>query len=154
MLLDELWGTEEWVKLTFVEGDCQRRQKKKKSTKKHKDVKVTIRGIKSALSVVRPFFPPTRLDMRALLHLLKLCIDPTLFANSGHPYLQPAFYVIQIQLRGLQGHCRLAAGPDRCPTHSRHRVWLGPRRAGWHVKGPGGLQLQGHPQLSTEHRWV
>lgn len=111
-------------------GRLPKKTEEEEKHKKTKDVKVTMRGIKSALSVVRPFFPPTRLDMRALLHLLKLCIDPTLFANSGHPYLQPAFYVIQIQLRGLQGHCRLAAGPDRCPTHSRHRVWLGPRRAG------------------------
>lgn len=59
--------------------------------------------------------------------------------------------VMQLHLWGVQGHCWLADGPDRRPAQGGHRVWLRARRSGWHVEGPGHLQLQGHPQLSTEH---
>lgn len=70
------------------------------------------------------------------------------------PDLCPFVNVIQLQLRGMQGHCWLAARPDRHPTHCGHCVRLRARRARWPVKGPGGLQLQRHPQLSAEHRWA
>lgn len=89
------------------------------------------------------------------------CSDPKIVSNLLIPVSTvvltpppPSLHVTQLQLRGLQGHLRLADGPDGHPTHSGHRVRLGPRRAGWHIKGPGRLQLQGHPQLSAEHRWV
>lgn len=70
------------------------------------------------------------------------------------PDLCPFVNVIQLQLRGMQDHCWLAARPDRHPTHCGHCVRLRARRARWPVKGPGGLQLQRHPQLSAEHRWA
>lgn len=105
-------------------------------------------------------------------HLLeKHKIFPSFFALSQHVqiimshWLEPililtsdlllfALFHVQLYLWGVQGHCRLASGPDRRPTYGGHRVRVRPRRAGWHVKGPGGLQLQGHPQLPPEHRWV
>lgn len=59
---------------------------------------------------------------------------------------------LQVQLWGLPGHSWLASVPDCSASSGGHCVRFGFGWAGWRLEGPGGFQLQGHPQLPPKHR--
>lgn len=60
---------------------------------------------------------------------------------------------VQVQLWGLPGHSWLASVPDCSASSGGHRVRFGFGWTGWRIERPGGLQLQGHPQLPPKYRW-